>query len=93
MLADLPPLIGQMGWGGVVLLAVLMIFRGKLVPERYYLDAIKRAEAAEAASENYRKAGETLLRQNGELITNADLTLAMLNSIKGYAAAKDGDDP
>lgn len=69
----------------VILIVGWLVARGKLVPERYYNREVERAE-------NYRKAAETLLAQNTELITDKDLSLELLRAIRGYAQAKRGED-
>lgn len=83
----------DLGATGLVVLVVLMIFTGKLVPKRYYDEALTRCAEEREAKENYRKAAETLMEQNGELLTDRDLSLALLTSLKNYASAARDEPP
>jgi hypothetical protein len=69
---------------GIVLYAVRAIIRGKLVPERYYQEALERGE-------NYRLANASLVDQLRELTTNQDLALEMLTALRAHAEVKRGD--
>lgn len=88
MLDGIP--IGALSNGiGVVTVIVVvgwLIATGRLVPQRYYDDAVQRGE-------NYRRAAETLIAQNTELITDKDLSLELLSAIRAYAQTKRGEDP
>lgn len=93
MIEGLPLGWTDLGATGLLVLTVILIFTGRLVPKRYYDEALARLEKADADKEHLKKAAESLLSQNTELLTNTDLTLALLQSIKGYAAAKGDGDP
>lgn len=74
---------------GVVTICVIvgyMVITGRLVPRRFYEDAVKRGD-------NLEQANKELSAQNTELITDKDLSLELLRAIRGYAAAKRGDEP
>lgn len=92
----------QIGAGGLVTLTVLMIFVRRLVPWPYVQEMKDRYEAAiaerdetikEVKSERdrWRSMAEGLSGQNAELLTNQDLVLEALGSLKAYAAAKGSD--
>lgn len=75
---------------GVGVVTVLMIvswlvWTGRLVPKRYYDDAVKRGD-------NLDRANKELLAQNTELITDKDLSVELLRALRAYAAAKRGED-
>lgn len=73
---------------GVVTVIVLvgwMVFTGRLVPKRYYDEAVTRGNNLEAANHE-------LLEQNTELITDKDLGLELLRALRAYQQAKRGDD-
>lgn len=67
---------------GVLALAVLMIFTGRLVPKRYYEDALSRVEAERLSKENWRQAAESLLEQNTLLLQKDDVSLSTLRAIR-----------
>lgn len=69
----------------VVLLVGWMIFTGRLVPKRYYDEAVRRGDNLEAANRE-------LSEQNTELITDKDLGLELLRALRAYQQAKRGDD-
>lgn len=85
-------LIEAIGLPGFVILLLVslliymvrMIFTGKLVPVRYYQDAVERGE-------NYRLANASLIDQLRELTTNQDLALEMLTALRAHAEVKRGD--
>lgn len=79
-----------LGWtdvsaGAIVILAVLMIFTGRLVPRRYYEDM-------QAQRDTWRAASEKSDAQNALLIDRADATLAILQSLEAQAR-KGGQSP
>lgn len=81
----------DLGASGLLVLTVLLIFTGRLVPKRYYDEALARLAKADEDNKHLKKAAESLLEQNSELLTNADLSLALMQSIKSYAALGKGD--
>ena len=91
----LPPGWETIGAKSLVVLFVLLIFLGWLVPKR----SVDRREAqlenalrdALADRDNWRKSAQSLDAQNRDLIANGDLSVALLQSIRGLAQAKDGD--
>jgi hypothetical protein len=87
MLNDFPVQAFSNGVGvvTVVLLVGWMIFTGRLVPKRYYDDAVTRGD-------NYEKTAKELLAQNTELITDKDLSVELLRALRAYAQAKRGDE-
>ena len=91
----LPPGWEDIGAKGLVVLFVLLIFAGWLIPKR----SVDRRETqlenalrdALADRDNWRKSAQSLDAQNRDLIANGDLSVALLQSIRGLAQAKDGD--
>lgn len=69
----------------VIVIVGFMIFTGRLVPKRYYDEAVRRGD-------NYEKTARELLAQNSELITDKDLSLDLLRALRAYAQAKRGED-
>lgn len=69
----------------VVMLVGYLVFTGRLVPKRFYDEAVKRGDLADATAKE-------LLEQNRELITDKDLSLDLLRALRAYAQAKRGDD-
>lgn len=82
MLAELGINLVDISAVGVLALAVLMIFTGRLVPKRYYEEALLRIEHEREAKDNWRQAAESLLAQNGMLIQRDDISMATLNAIR-----------
>lgn len=70
---------------GVIVLVGWMVFTGRLVPKRYYDEAVKRGD-------NYEATSRELLAQNTELITDKDLGLELLRALRAYTQAKRGDE-
>lgn len=90
----LPPGWEDIGAKGLVVLFVLLIFLGWLIPKR---SADRRERQLEEAlrdalkdRDHWREAAQSLDGQNRELLANADLSLALLQSIRGMAAGKSG---
>lgn len=92
---DLPPgLITSVGIPGAVILALVgvllrivsKIVDGRLVPLRYYDDALKSIA-------NYQAANEKLTEALRELSTDKDLGLHILQAIRASAQAERGDNP
>jgi hypothetical protein len=85
-------LIEAIGLPGFVILLLVslliymvrMIFTGKLVPVRYYQDAVERGN-------KYELANASLIDQLRELTTNQDLALEMLTALRAHAEVKRGD--
>lgn len=69
----------------VIVIVGFMVYTGRLVPKRYYDDAVQRGN-------NLEEANRELLAQNNELITDKDLSLDLLRALRAYAQAKRGDD-
>lgn len=81
----------QMGWGAVVLLVVIMIFRGKLVPERHYIEAVaernlwrEAARASEEARNKEREVNEKLAQALGDLLGEMGTITHIIESLPGY---------
>lgn len=89
MLAELGVSVVDIGATGVLILVVLMIFTARLVPKRYYEEALSRVEDERAAKENWRKAAESLLHQNTLLLQRDDISLTTLQAIR--ASVEEGD--
>ena len=69
----------------VIVLVGWMVFTGRLVPKRYYDEAVKRGDLNEHTAKE-------LLAQNTELITDKDLGLELLRALRAYQQAKRGDE-
>ena len=69
----------------VIMLGGYMVFTGRLVPKRYYDEAVRRGDNLELANRE-------LLEQNTELITDKDLGLELLRALRAYQQAKRGDE-
>lgn len=69
----------------VVMVVGYLVVSGRLVPKRYYDEAVRRGDNLEAANRE-------LLSQNTELITDKDLALELLRALRAYQQAKRGDD-
>lgn len=82
MLAELGISVVDIGATGVLILAVLMIFTARLVPKRYYEEALSRVEEERLQKENWRKAAKSLLHQNTLLLQRDDISLATLQAIR-----------
>lgn len=89
MLAELGISVVDLGATGVLIIVVLMIFTARLVPKKYYEEALSRVDEEKAAKENWRKAAESLLRQNTLLLQNDDISLSTLQAIR--ASIEEGD--
>lgn len=70
---------------GTLLWIVRKIVTGDLVPARYLDQEREKAE-------NYRAANEKLIEAVRELVTDKDLSLHMLTSLRAQTQAKRGDD-
>ena len=53
----------------------LMIFTGRLVPKRYYDEALSRVEYEKVQKDNWKKAAESLLEQNTQLLSRDDVSI------------------
>jgi len=95
------PSAAIIGLFGLVALGVRWIMSGRLVPlrhyekmEQQYLNALEDRDATIADlstdRDKWRDIAHSATDQNAELLTNQDLTLAVLNSIKAAAHVKDG---
>ncbi|MGC0251498.1 hypothetical protein [Pseudactinotalea sp. Z1748] len=88
--------IADLGLGGLLILAVavpmLMLYRGKIIPERHLLEALRERdrwrEAAEVSQENVREAN----RQVSELATAVaksndlgELSVSILRALRDKA--------
>lgn len=87
MLDGFPVQAFSNGVGVVTVIMVVgwMVFTGRLVPKRYYDQAVARGD-------NYEKTARELLAQNTELITDKDLGLELLRALRAYTQAKGGDE-
>lgn len=56
----------QLGWGVIIAVAIIMIFRGHLVPERYYSDVQKERDTWREAAETSENARDEERRLNIE---------------------------
>lgn len=82
MLTELGLNPGNIGAGAVVVIAVLMIFTGRLVPKRYFDEALSRIESERIAKEYWREAAKTLMEQNTLLLQHDDVSLSTLRAIR-----------
>jgi hypothetical protein len=73
------PGIADIGAAGLVVLAVIMLFTGRLVPKRYYDEAVLRLTEER---DNWRQTAETLLEQNTALLSKDDISVATLKAIR-----------
>lgn len=73
----------DIGAGAIVILAVLMIFTGRLVPRRYYEDMQEQRDTWRASAEESRE-------MNATLVQRADATLAILQSLDAQARKGSG---
>jgi hypothetical protein len=73
------PGIADIGAAGLLVLAILMVFTGRLIPRRYYEDAILRLTEDR---DNWREAAQELLKQNTELLAKDDISVATLKAIR-----------
>ena len=78
----------DIGATALVVIVVLMIFRGTLIPLRFYdqmVDTYEKMLASEReAKDNYKAASEDLLTQNSMLLKRDDLATHTLTEIKSY---------
>lgn len=90
MLAELG--ITGIDLGATVLLGitVLMIFTARLVPKRYYEEALSRVEEATKEKENWKKIAHDLLAQNTLLLQNDDISLTTLQAIRSSVEEGEG---
>ncbi|MGA3562617.1 hypothetical protein [Melissospora conviva] len=95
MLADIPAgLVGTGGAAGILAVAVWLILTGRLIPRTTHEDRIgdKDKQIAWLLEENAAKSAEAKIRteQVNKLMSNSDLSLAILNSI-AKTAGRDAD--
>lgn len=67
--------------GGIVLLVILLIFTGRLVPSRYYNEALSERDRWRLAAETEERKGAEYLQQNGLLIEALKTTQHVIESI------------
>lgn len=82
MLADLGVGWLDVGAGGIVILAIYMIFTARLVPQKYYDEALSRVEHERTEKDKWRTAAEKLLEQNTLLLQRDDVSLTTLRAIR-----------
>lgn len=82
MLGELGLSTLDVGAGAIVVITVLMIFTARLVPRKYYEEALSRVEEERAAKEDWRKAAESLLEQNTLLLSHDDVSMHTLRAIR-----------
>jgi hypothetical protein len=82
VLAELGISATDIGAGLILAVAVLMIFTGRLVPKRYYDEALLRVEIEKARGDNWQAAAESLLEQNSQLLSHDDVSLSALRAIR-----------
>jgi hypothetical protein len=82
VLAELGITPADIGAGLILALAILMIFTGRLVPKRYYEEALSRVEHEKTRGDNWQKAAESLLDQNTQLLARDDVSMTALRAIR-----------
>lgn len=82
VLAELGISAIDIGATGLLAVVLLMIFTARLVPKRYYEEAVSRVEEERKAKENWRAAAQELLRQNTLLLQKDDVSLSTLRAIR-----------
>jgi hypothetical protein len=73
---------GNISAGAVVVITVLMIFTARLVPKKYYDEALSRIEEERKMKEYWREAAKSLLEQNTLLLQKDDVSLSTLRAIR-----------
>lgn len=82
MLGELGITSLDIGAGALVVITILMVFTARLVPKRYYDEALRRVEEERAAKEDWRRAAEALLQQNTLLLQQDDVSIHALHAIR-----------
>lgn len=83
---SLPFGIVDIGATGVVILTVIMVFTGRLVPKRYYDEAITRLHEQQEVNRQQREINSGLVELNRSLVSKDDLASKAIEAMRENAA-------
>lgn len=86
MIDGLPFGIVDIGAGGILVIAIIMVFTGRLVPKRFYDEMLGRLKEQQSVNDDQQEINKGLVEMNKALISKEDLAAKAIEAMRENAA-------